>query len=296
MIISDIQQGVIDLWEFLVPRVSILLIMGVITYYILGYSHVKRLKNFSLYLHHLENKEIKEALKFYGVDKLMPLITLFLIMLFLHASFTIFNGVGHMLPPQLSFDLAGPFLESDHGELARIWATNPNIQNFDDLCMFIKQTTEFEENESLRMLWGIEYWQNEINHRYSRFNSIKFLIFWTFLLLILSLKTVPVRPYPLAKFLVIFVILFLLGIFSILHFFYAVQQLASAELAGADMKVGAMTENATEDWRNSIEKFEQKVELESEYREGKHWWKIEISGKYFYRYWWKIGTNNEYFL
>lgn len=285
MIISDIQQSVIDLWRFLVPPISILLSMSAITYFIWGHSLVNRLQGLVPQLHYIENPKIERALKFYGLDKLMPLITLFIIIFILHASLTVFYGIGQILPPHLSYDPNELILKiSDNDRLARIWAAYPNIKDLSNLRLLIEQKTELEENESLRRLWGIEYWKEEMSSNSNGFRAIKFLILWAVFSLLLSQKLGQVRPYPWARFLKVLLILIIIGIFFIASFFYAVEQSVHAELNGIEVKIGVTTENAKEDWKNSIEQFKQKVQDEREFRASGYWWYIRFMDDDFYKW------------
>lgn len=285
MIISDIQQSVIDLWRFLVPPVSILLSMSAITYFICGNSIISWLQRLVPELHHIENQKIKKALEFYGINKLMPLVTFFIIMFVLHISLTIFYGIGQILPYHLSIDPDQLLLEiSDDNRLARIWAAYPNIKDVGTLRLLIQQKTELEKDESLRRLWGIENWNDQISSNYLGFIAIKFLILWAFLSLLFSTKLEQVEPYPLVRFFKVLLILILIGLFFIASYFYATEQLIYAELNGIEVTSGITNASAKEDWNNSIEQFKQKVQDERKSRPNKLWWDIRFVDDYYYKW------------
>ncbi len=289
MNVSDIQQSVTDLWRFLVPPVSILLCMSVITYYICGYSPVKLFQEFLLQLPDIQNEEIEDVLQFYGIDKLMPIITLFLIIFFLHASYTIFIAIGSQLPPYLSHDNNKLFIAVDGGtRLARIWAAHPNIQDFNTLCMMIEQESELEKDQSLREVWGLDIWKNIRSSNFLRFSSTKFLILWTFLSLILFQKLEQSFLYSCARFLIVILILLIVGISFILHYFEAVKQLGSLKILKVYSKVEAANDIPKEDFENNVKEFEKIIDFErsSRFSDNRRWMHLKFLNDNAYKILW----------
>jgi hypothetical protein len=284
MNVSDIQQSVSDLWNFLVPPVTLLLSICVITYFLCGHSLVDRIKKYFQIMSNFEKKRFDNTLIFYGLDKLMPFITLFLIMFFLNASLIISMYIADPIPPSLSYEQELLFLQSSNSDyLATIWANNPNISQFSDLCMLIRHEAEYEKDDNFRQMYAIDFYKDKANSTLTNFNITKFLFLWVIILVIFSRKLQLSISNPFIKIPILLIILLLVETLFIVSFFYDVKQLAICEIHGISMESSNTTHANSEDWNKNIEHFKQQIPYESQYQ--RVWWHISFLKNDDYGHW-----------
>src|SRR5262249_1533638 len=121
---DDIYASIQKTWEFLVPAISEVFVLLVVTAIILGPNAVhEQFAHFPASSSLLPSDHLREVFSFYGISTLLPLIAVFMFVLFASAVSRIAHAIGSLLPGEMVFN-STVMLEkfADHADLVNLLA------------------------------------------------------------------------------------------------------------------------------------------------------------------------------
>jgi hypothetical protein len=180
MKMNDIQETIGQFWSSVFPSAIRIGLMVILFFMLVPFSEVINAVQPSLEsgIKYLSQQDVQAILTFYGLDKLMPFLVLFLMLLIISVTdrlifilsplwFVDINLLEHNIFLKKVFD----------GDLAFIWAEYPTIEDSSELEYLIDYLVT-KENPVVKQVTGVDYWYTKKNESYSILDYLKFLNLW----------------------------------------------------------------------------------------------------------------------
>jgi len=140
MELESISKSIREFWHFLYAPAVVFAFMAGIAWFI-GEDALHRIGLVpKLRGSFVRANKSRKMLEFYGLNKLMPLVSLFLLLFFLQAVSVLSVLIGQALPVHLSHTEARLFLHiADRDRLAMYWEKHPEAVCFSDLAPILRK-------------------------------------------------------------------------------------------------------------------------------------------------------------
>lgn len=286
MNLTSIQKTIIDIWQFIFPPILTVFFLFLIAYIVTGpYMFVpfEKLASYSFSLIQDENNQ--QLIGFYGINKLMPIILIFIVISVLYLSMIAVRNIGNVLPVTMIYDPDKLFLHIDNSNrLARIWSYFPNVQTFGNLRTIIQERSYIAEKELEKPFIGIKSWESTSGRHVTSFITLKFLLLWTLVCFVIALFVGKPLLTTLLKSIIISIIVLMAAIYCGAQFYYATEQLTHCQLIAVDAMVCSKQESKNKSGDSNIEKYRKLISREKDKNSRSRWWEIQVVNKYFYEW------------
>ena len=189
MKMNDIQETIGQIWSSILPSVVRISLMIIVTFLLVPFSEFIKFVQPSLEngINFLSQEDVQAIMTFYGLDKLMPFVVLFLFLL----AIAITDRLIFVISPLWFMDINllehNIFLKkADREDLAFIWAGYPKIETTSELEYLIDYLVT-KENPIVKQVTGVDYWYTKKNESYSVLEYLKFLNLWIIAVSIFSM-------------------------------------------------------------------------------------------------------------
>jgi hypothetical protein len=180
MKMNDIQESIGQIWSSILPSVIRTGIMTFVFFLFVPFSEFANLVQPSLEngVKYLSQQDVQATLTFYGLDKLMPFLVLFIFLLIISITdrlIFVFSPLWFMDVNLLEHNIFIKTVFS--GDLGFIWAEYPTIENDSELEYQIDYLVT-KENPVVKQVSGVDYWFTKKNESYDILEYLKFLNLW----------------------------------------------------------------------------------------------------------------------
>jgi hypothetical protein len=294
---SGLVKGVQDFWNFIWPPVICLsLLLGIPallapSVLTAGLQRIER--------HWPDSPHQVTLFKFFkrfGIDKLVPVITAFVLIFLLDVLRNAVLFAGTALPPNISYDTNRLLLyHARDGDIRSLWFKTGKPADF----FRVQQQIEFVLGEAEaahkdRELHDVHYWSERAGRDYSAFGASKFFVLWSAIFCIIGIrKRAPGRRPVLGGVLMTLFFMVAAGVFSI-RFVYAIEQSFYAQTRLADTaSIGSMPDCVGEN--NPCSAYQQMVEAmtNNPSYHAAHWWFISETDVISYLRWLREQARNQ---
>jgi hypothetical protein len=173
---DDVAQGVQQGWDFVIPPTGRVMILAAVTFYVspVVFDALIRKSATALSPELVSDQQIRAAMEFYGVSKLVPLAAIVVALALLQLFHRTFHLVASALPPFVTTVQPNLFLAAaNEFQVVRLWQGNRKATNLNELRQLLE--TRFNElNAGERSNWT--YWQKAAGLGGTRLGSVKVYI------------------------------------------------------------------------------------------------------------------------
>ena len=269
MKVNDLIESVNAAWNFFVPPARQLFGLLLIARVVFGKEHFYA---FLPSANPAPSEGLKKAAEFYGLDKLMPLIALFCVLLFLHAFRTVMQALLNNLPPNFSA-LSRELVQTVNPRtVAFVWACSPEIEHYGAVQSVIGEILRKAEADKSYI------YQTEVDHQVKRYNRmhgtfsfLKVAFYWT--LIVIFWAAHRHVPGVLGRSVFVLALVFGAWLVSLVALIQQDEQRVSAEFHAAET---FLKQNATTKLPGNEELERKEAQITRDYT-GKRWWRLDVS-------------------
>jgi hypothetical protein len=176
--IDNIQKTISELWDSLVPAIiRALITLFIINSFFPSTTIFDLLRPISERISIVSSNQLQGHFQTYGIDKLMPFLTFFLILFFISLINRLILLMNKVWPVHIHIDQHNIYIDKDlRSNLAQIWTQYSQIQNVDDLIFLINYKYEIgRANFKSNSIFSNDYWQKRVDKFYGILAFIGFL-------------------------------------------------------------------------------------------------------------------------
>jgi len=287
--LESIGKSIRELWHFLYAPTVVCAFMACISLFI-GGDVLRRLGAAEKFKSAVaRTNESKKLLEFYGLNKLMPLISLFALLFLLQAVSVLSVLIGQALPVHLSY--SGDLLFhkiAGRERIAAYWEKHPQAMHLSELVPLIRDDAKAASSKEGGDAFGVRSWEEQQGDAHVRFSNTKFLMLWGFSAWLYAGWTGKRWVIRTLRLLIVWILITPAAAYFIAQYFYAAEQHAYSELSAALSIPHPVEKETAESLAITHSLILQRISIEFDRHTSDKWWDVRLLDSYYYK--WVVET------